>query len=159
MEFKLLKSLWQFVWRRILCVDCVLHKSYRYFHETKSWDKRDPELVCKWARKSGQETDITSCAKTGVILPYVNNKTSSQLRIRKEARKFSLKWITCVKQWLQQQAKTMQRVLNWHLFNNYSWSPNGLWLNHPRGRRLNGLFMAIGSWAMRARGILMVKSN
>ena len=107
-----------------------------------------------------RETDSRSTAKTGVILPYVNNKTSSQLTIGKEARKFSLKWIACLKQWLQQQAKTMQRVLYWHLFNNYSSSPNGFWVNRPRGRRPNGLFMAIDSWAMWARGIILtVKSN
>ena len=150
------------MWRHILCVDCVLHKSSRYFHETKSCDKRDSELVCMQVSKEerSRETDSTSTAKTGVILPYVNNKTSSQLTIRKEARKFSLKWIACLKQWLQQQAKTMQRVLNWHLFNNYSSSPNGLWVNRPRGRRPNGLFMAIDSWAMWARRIILtVKSN
>ena len=40
------------------------------------------------------------------------------------------------------------------LFNNYSPSPNGLWVNSPWGRR------AIDSEAMRARGInVLVKSN
>ena len=42
------------------------------------------------------------------------------------------------------------------IFNTYSSSPNGLWVNSPWGRRPNGLL----TQAMRARGIIvLVKSN